>query len=226
MVLSDSVSLKIAVPMHSRSTAYCSFDGKSRTELRQGDYVTVEASQFPFPTVVSGHGEWFDSVRRALRWNNRGAVQRGWGANHNEDQMDPVDVNLGGMGCEDNEEKQGQWDIDTDSNEDIMHYETMPFSARRSPLLSQSADNPNSVSNSETPPEGTVYSESSNSTRNVTGASSAVKGHDHDTTPAKTCQNGPDDELKFSSLSISDGADSDCSPRASLDEQLDKVEKH
>jgi NAD+ kinase len=45
MVLSDTMRLRIAVPELSRSTAYCSFVGKCRVELRQGDYVTVEASQ-------------------------------------------------------------------------------------------------------------------------------------------------------------------------------------
>ena len=58
MVLSDTLLLRIAIPTTSRSTAYCSFDGKGRVELRQGDYVTVEESQYPFPTVVSGAGEW------------------------------------------------------------------------------------------------------------------------------------------------------------------------
>lgn len=107
MVLSDTTFLRIAVPVASRSTAYCSFDGKGRIELRQGDYVTVEASQYPFPTVASGNGEWFDSVRRSLRWNVRGAVQKSWNGN--------TEV-LG-------EESQGHifslkedWDIDTDPN--------------------------------------------------------------------------------------------------------------
>jgi NAD+ kinase len=85
MVLSDTMLLRIAVPELSRSTAYCSFDGKGRVELRQGDYVTVEASQYPFPTVVSGGAEWFDSVRRALRWNVRGAVQKGWSGGGGDD---------------------------------------------------------------------------------------------------------------------------------------------
>ncbi|KAH8692597.1 putative NAD kinase Utr1 [Talaromyces proteolyticus] len=84
MVLSDTMLLRISVPDLSRSTAYCSFDGKGRVELRQGDYVTVEASQYPFPTVVSGGVEWFDSVRRALRWNVRGAVQKGWSGGDGE----------------------------------------------------------------------------------------------------------------------------------------------
>lgn len=97
MVLSDSHLLRIAVPHASRSTAYCSFDGKGRVELRQGDYVTVEASQYPFPTVVSDSGEWFTSVQRALRWNTRGAVQKSWD---------------GGDGVGDAED---DWDIDTDA---------------------------------------------------------------------------------------------------------------
>lgn len=101
MVLSDTMLLRIAVPPGSRSTAYCSFDGKGRVELRQGDYVTVEASQYPFPTVVSGGGEWFESVRRALRWNTRGAVQKSWNGGAE------------GVYAEGKEEEQ-EWDIDTD----------------------------------------------------------------------------------------------------------------
>ncbi|KAJ5235707.1 uncharacterized protein N7469_004875 [Penicillium citrinum] len=103
MVLSDSHLLRIAVPNASRSTAYCSFDGKGRVELRQGDYVTVEASQYPFPTVVSDSGEWFTSVQRALRWNTRGAVQKSWdGGVYGEQDMN-------------GEAEDEQWDIDTDA---------------------------------------------------------------------------------------------------------------
>lgn len=81
MVLSDTLLLKICIPKSSRSTAYASFDGKGRVELRRGDYVQVEAGRYPFPTVVGEGGtggEWFESVRRALRWNTRGAVQKGF----------------------------------------------------------------------------------------------------------------------------------------------------
>jgi NAD+ kinase len=99
MVLSDSHLLRIAVPNASRSTAYCSFDGKGRIELRQGDYVTVEASQYPFPTVVADNGEWFTSVQRALRWNTRGAVQKSWDGGPDGD-----------ADFEDDD-----WDIDTDT---------------------------------------------------------------------------------------------------------------
>ncbi len=105
MVLSDTLALKIAVPSASRSTAYCSFDGKGRIELKQGDYVTLEASQYPFPTVMRGGNEWVESVQRALRWNVRGAVQKGWGSSGIED----------GDGVEgEGEGEGGKWDIDTD----------------------------------------------------------------------------------------------------------------
>lgn len=79
MLLNDTMALRIAVPTNSRATAYCSFDGKSRIELRRGDYVTIAASKYPFPTVVGGRTEWIDSVSRNLRWNTREAQQKGWG---------------------------------------------------------------------------------------------------------------------------------------------------
>jgi NAD+ kinase len=97
MVLSDALALRIAVPLKSRSSAYCSFDGKGRIELKQGDYVTLEASQYPFPTVMAGNNEWVESVQRALRWNVRGAVQKGWDEG------------------EDGEGTEEQWDIDIDN---------------------------------------------------------------------------------------------------------------
>ncbi|KAJ5624442.1 hypothetical protein N7510_000751, partial [Penicillium lagena] len=70
-----------------------------RVELRQGDYVTIEASQYPFPTVVADSGEWFTSVQRALRWNTRGAIQKSWDGRPDGDAV-----------FEDEE-----WDIDTDA---------------------------------------------------------------------------------------------------------------
>jgi len=78
MLLNDSMLLRIAVPRNSRATAYCAFDGKGRVELRQGDHVTIAASQYPFPTVLSQPTEWFDSISRTLRWNTRGATQKAW----------------------------------------------------------------------------------------------------------------------------------------------------
>ena len=103
MVLSDTMALRVAVPRNSRATAYCAFDGKGRIELRQGDHVTITASQYPFPTVTRTDTDWFNSVSRTLRWNVRAAAQKPFDAAGEED---------GGDGY--NSEEAG-WDIDTDS---------------------------------------------------------------------------------------------------------------
>lgn len=101
MVLSDTMALRVAVPASSRATAYCSFDGKGRIELRQGDHVTIAASQYPFPTVTRTDTEWFDSVSRTLRWNVRAAAQK------------PFESGSEATG--DDKEDEESWDIDTDS---------------------------------------------------------------------------------------------------------------
>lgn len=103
MVLSDTMLLKVSVPRNSRATAYCAFDGKGRVELKQGDCVTITASQYPFPTVVRTDTEWFDSVSRTLRWNTRAATQKAFdtGDKASAESSDGDD--------------QAEWDIDTDS---------------------------------------------------------------------------------------------------------------
>lgn len=105
MVLSDTMLLRVSVPRNSRATAYCAFDGKGRIELKQGDHVTITASQYPFPTVVRTDTEWFDSVSRTLRWNVRAATQKGF------DTSGGADGSVEGGGSEEDE----TWDIDTDS---------------------------------------------------------------------------------------------------------------
>ena len=132
MVLSDTLCLRICVPKGSRSTAYASFDGKGRVELRRGDEVRVEAGRYPFPTVVGEGGtggEWFESVRRALRWNTRGAVQRSFGSKEQkvtrrsggrlaEDVVDEEEDEIE----EEEEEGEGEeeeWDIDAEPMESL-----------------------------------------------------------------------------------------------------------
>ncbi|KAH6651095.1 ATP-NAD kinase-like domain-containing protein [Chaetomium tenue] len=104
MVLSDTMLLRVSVPRNSRATAYCAFDGKGRIELKQGDHVTITASQYPFPTVVRTDTEWFDSVSRTLRWNVRAATQKGFDAGGG-----------GADGSVEGSEEDEAWDIDTDS---------------------------------------------------------------------------------------------------------------
>lgn len=98
MVLSDTLLLRVSIPRNSRATAYCSFDGKNRVELKQGDHITIAASQYPFPTVMKSGSEWFDSVSTSLKWNTRGAAQKGWD------------------GLEENQEEETTWDIDFDDS--------------------------------------------------------------------------------------------------------------
>jgi len=122
MLLNDTMALKVAVPRGSRATAYCSFDGKGRIELRQGDYVTIAASRYPFPTVeaVRGRGaglEWIESVSRTLRWNTREAKQKGWGEEtsvpgrrrNSTPRVGAVPEEESGAGHEEVEGEGGEW---------------------------------------------------------------------------------------------------------------------
>lgn len=71
IILPDSIQLKIKVPVDSRGTAWVAFDGKNRIELKRGDYITVNASPFSFPTIEFTGTEFIDSISRQLNWNNR-----------------------------------------------------------------------------------------------------------------------------------------------------------
>lgn len=73
MLLPDSMELRIAVPYNSRSTAWASFDGRGRVELKQGDHIKVTASRYPFPTICqqTQSVDWFKSISRTLKWNER-----------------------------------------------------------------------------------------------------------------------------------------------------------
>ena len=136
MVLSDTLCLRVCVPKASRSTAYASFDGKGRVELRRGDEVRVEAGRYPFPTVVGEGGtggEWFESVRRALRWNTRGAVQRSFGGKEPKvtrrgggrladdvvDEEEEEEREYGIEGEDEGEGEEEEWDIDADPIESM-----------------------------------------------------------------------------------------------------------
>lgn len=101
--------LRVSVPRSSRATAYCAFDGKGRIELKQGDHVTIQASQYPFPTVLSSGNEWFESIARTLRWNSRGAQQKAWSGSVSGDSALGEDVDALTA------EGEPEWDIDTDS---------------------------------------------------------------------------------------------------------------
>lgn len=125
MVLSDTMLLRVSVPRNSRATAYCAFDGKGRIELKQGDHVTITASQYPFPTVVRTDTEWFDSVSRTLRWNVRAATQKAFDATGNGSSSSSE--------YDSKEDEDEGWDIDTDS----ACYASEESSSAASPLRRQ-----------------------------------------------------------------------------------------
>lgn len=50
------------------------FTRQNRTELHPGDYVTISASRYPFPSVLPldrRNEDWIDSISRTLNWNSR-----------------------------------------------------------------------------------------------------------------------------------------------------------
>eukprot|EP01121_Diplochlamys_sp_Union-15-3_P008557 TRINITY_DN2279_c0_g2_i1.p1 TRINITY_DN2279_c0_g2~~TRINITY_DN2279_c0_g2_i1.p1 ORF type:complete len:106 (+),score=5.14 TRINITY_DN2279_c0_g2_i1:186-503(+) len=73
IILPDCVEYGILVPDDARATAWVSFDGKKRVELKRGDYLSVKISKYPF-VWVNPSGEisgWFKSVGECLHWNFR-----------------------------------------------------------------------------------------------------------------------------------------------------------
>ena len=78
MIFPDSVTLRVAVPMDSRSTAWAAFDGKHRTELSRGDSIKMRVSRFPVPLIckASEGADFLASVKEGLFWNMRIAQKK------------------------------------------------------------------------------------------------------------------------------------------------------
>ncbi|EMD87759.1 hypothetical protein COCC4DRAFT_143233 [Bipolaris maydis ATCC 48331] len=74
IILPDTIVLRCGVPYDARTSSWASFDGRERVELKPGDYVTISASRFPFPSVLpldKRRTDWIDSISRTLNWNSR-----------------------------------------------------------------------------------------------------------------------------------------------------------
>ncbi|KAF2008418.1 ATP-NAD kinase [Aaosphaeria arxii CBS 175.79] len=74
IILPDTIVLRAGVPYDARTSSWASFDGRERVELKPGDYVTISASRFPFPSVLPldrRSKDWVDSISRTLQWNSR-----------------------------------------------------------------------------------------------------------------------------------------------------------
>lgn len=96
LTLPANLDICILVPPDSRGSAFCTFDGKQRTELRRGDRLLVSMSPHAFPLVARAEGDWFDQVRRRLLWNSRAASQKPLQALGADDADDDDDDNWPG----------------------------------------------------------------------------------------------------------------------------------
>jgi NAD+ kinase len=83
MLLPESMVIKIIVPEDSRGGAWASFDGRHRIELEKGDAIVVSGSKYPFSTICKNRqtDDWFESLTRCLKWNERSSRQTGFGNN-------------------------------------------------------------------------------------------------------------------------------------------------
>ncbi|KAL0483106.1 NAD+ kinase [Acrasis kona] len=73
ILLPDSTILTLRVPDEARGTAWTSFDGKCRQELKKGDAIIVTTSVWPVPliTKVDETSEWFRHLTGSFNWNAR-----------------------------------------------------------------------------------------------------------------------------------------------------------
>lgn len=79
LVVPDSMALHLGVPYDSRSSAFASFDGKTRVELGRGDVLAINISRFPFPKVLpptSTAISWVQQLSRTLNWNEQKRPKR------------------------------------------------------------------------------------------------------------------------------------------------------
>ncbi|KAL0719051.1 hypothetical protein Bca4012_068375 [Brassica carinata] len=73
LILPDHVTVKVKVPLNSRSSAWVSFDGKDRKELKSGDTLVCSISQWPVSTAcqVKSTDDFLRSIHDGLHWNLR-----------------------------------------------------------------------------------------------------------------------------------------------------------
>ncbi|KAH7642561.1 nad kinase-like [Dermatophagoides farinae] len=73
IVVPAGVELKICVSPDSRNSAWVSFDGRNRQEIKVGDSVRVTTSIYPVPSICAEDqiSDWFESLAECLHWNVR-----------------------------------------------------------------------------------------------------------------------------------------------------------
>ena len=75
LLLPDSSRVRLSIPAGSRGTAVMNADGKNQVELRCGDWLEVDMSDFPVPLVtnVSTSADFVLGLTDKLHWNLREA---------------------------------------------------------------------------------------------------------------------------------------------------------
>nr|XP_054768757.1 NAD kinase-like [Lytechinus pictus] len=73
IVVPAGVELKVSVSPDARHTAWASFDGRNRQELKKGFCLRITTSVYPVASVCSIDQicDWFDSLVECLHWNAR-----------------------------------------------------------------------------------------------------------------------------------------------------------
>lgn len=73
IVVPAGVELKIMLSPEARNTAWVSFDGRKRQEIRHGDSISITTSCYPLPSICVRDpvSDWFESLGQCLHWNVR-----------------------------------------------------------------------------------------------------------------------------------------------------------
>ncbi|XP_019514104.1 PREDICTED: NAD kinase [Hipposideros armiger] len=73
IVVPAGVELKIMLSPEARNTAWVSFDGRKRQEIRHGDSISITTSCYPLPSICVWDpvSDWFGSLAQCLHWNVR-----------------------------------------------------------------------------------------------------------------------------------------------------------
>ena len=69
----DTAEIKFVIPRSARASAFASFDGRNRVEIKQGDSLVIHASRHPVPCITRGQlmEDWLEGLSRCLHWNRR-----------------------------------------------------------------------------------------------------------------------------------------------------------
>uniref|UniRef100_M3YSV1 NAD(+) kinase n=1 Tax=Mustela putorius furo TaxID=9669 RepID=M3YSV1_MUSPF len=73
IVVPAGVGIGIMLSPEARNTAWVSFDGRKRQEIRHGDSISITTSCYPLPSICVRDpvSDWFESLAQCLHWNVR-----------------------------------------------------------------------------------------------------------------------------------------------------------